>query len=157
MSRGLAACAIVLAACAGNGARQPAGQGGACEESPLALVQEKSAIVEAAGAALAVEVADTPRTRGRGLQHRRCDVTGLLLVAEAADEPMPIWMCEVEVPLDLAFLHAGRVVHVEEAVPPCAAPCGGCPTYGENVVVDAVLETPAGSFPLQVGDTVVVR
>ena len=127
------------------------GEANVCEESPGALVQVPSATVVADGASLRVEVADDDAERSIGLMHRRCDVSGLLLVVESPGSPLPIWMCNVQMPLDLAFLRDGVVQHVVEAAAPCSEPCDACPIYGADVGVDAVLETPAGSFPLRVG------
>ena len=135
----------LLGACGGSSSAE-------CEESPLALVQPPSAIVTAGGESLHVEVADTDEERSRGLQHRRCGVTGLLIVGERPGQPLPIWMCQVAMPLDLAFVRDEIVVHVVDGAAPCAEPCAACPIYGGDVSADAVLETPAGSFPLRVGE-----
>ncbi len=151
MIRPFALAAMLFASCA-----VPDTRDGGCEESPEALVQAPAATVRSGDASLPVEIADSDEKRMRGLQHRRCDVTGLLLVNEAPGTPLPIWMCEVFLDLDLAFVRDGIVVAVAEA-PPCDPPCESCPIYGADVPVDAVLETPAGTFPLQVGDAVEVR
>lgn len=128
------------------------GRADVCEEDPRALVQAPSATVTADGMSVRVEVADDDATRSHGLMHRRCDVGGLLLVAPAPGSPLPIWMCNVGMPLDLAFVRGGEVVHVVDAAPPCNDPCDACPIYGADVSVDAVLETPAGWFLLHAGD-----
>lgn len=140
---------LLLAACGEDG--------GVCEESPQALVQQTSATVIAGDRSLSVEVADSGEELTRGLQHRRCDFSGLLLVNPHPGSALPIWCCEVVQPLDLAFVRDGVVVEVAEDVAPCAAPCDRCPIFGEGVGVDAVLETQAGTFPLAVGDPLALR
>jgi uncharacterized membrane protein (UPF0127 family) len=52
------------------------------------------------------------------------------------------WMHQTPEPLDMLFVAAGQVVHVEAAVPPCLhLPCR---SYGVDVPVDGVLELAAG-------------
>lgn len=52
------------------------------------------------------------------------------------------WMHQTPEPLDMLFVAAGQVVHVETAVPPCLhLPCR---SYGVDVPVEGVLELAAG-------------
>ena len=54
-----------------------------------------------------------------------------------------IWMKNVRFPLDLLWLDSsGRVVHVEENVPPC--PEEPCPSYQPMRTASAVLELNGG-------------
>ncbi len=68
---------------------------------------------------LAVEVAETPSERARGLMGRESlpDDTGMLFVYEEADD-RSFWMLNTKVPLDMVFVDGDRrVVNVEHASP----------------------------------------
>lgn len=75
------------------------------------------------GAAIRVEVANTPLARSRGLSGRdRLDGDGLLLEWPDVGQH-PIWMSGMRFPLDIVWLdHAGVALAVEYAAQPCLEP-----------------------------------
>ncbi len=121
-----------------------------CKENLGAQTIEERVMVEVADATVDAELADDASERARGWRKRACNREAILLVPDEP-EPLPIWGCELVGALDVIGVHAGAVVYVER-LEPCAAPCGGCPTVGDGITVDAVLETPAGALEVAVGD-----
>lgn len=121
-----------------------------CEEDIRAQRLDDEVLLQVGAEAIDVEVADEPTERDRGWMHRRCDRRGLLLVPDAPD-PLPIWGCELVDPVDLHFIREGEVVDVVRTLMPCDSPCGECPVVGDDITVDAVLETLAGSITADVG------
>jgi hypothetical protein len=110
------------------------------------------------GHRLPVGIADTALTRARGLMFRDtlAPVAGLLIVFEQAARHA-IWMRHVRLPLDAAWLDdSGRIVHLEAALPPCAA--RPCPTWAPAEPALYVLETEAGVLAdCRVGGVVEIR
>ncbi|MEM6295407.1 MAG: DUF192 domain-containing protein [Myxococcota bacterium] len=123
-----------------------------CEENLGAQTLDERVMVEVGDATVEAELADEDVERDRGWRKRACDREAILLVLDTPG-PLPIWGCDLVAPLDVVGAYEGAVVYVER-VEPCAAPCGGCPTVGDGVTVDAVLETPAGALEVAVGDPV---
>jgi uncharacterized protein len=106
-----------------------------------------------------LEVARTSQQQAKGLMHREPlpDNRGMLFPFESA-RSVGFWMKNVPVPLDMVFLHQGKVVGIQNSAPPCAKQ--PCPVYGPQVPVDQVIELRAGranELGLQVGDSVVVK
>lgn len=103
-----------------------------------------SAKAELGGATILLEVARTPEERALGLMFRPAlpKDRGMLFPSDPA-RPARMWMKNVPVPLDLVFLHEGRVVGLGESIPPCAET--PCPSYGPfGRPVDQVIELRAG-------------
>ncbi len=126
----------------------------ACEEDVRAQVLARRAEITVGGESVDAEVAVSQVERERGWMHRRCGMEALALVPEAPAE-VPVWTCAMTSALDLFFVEGGSVVAVVRGAEPCAEPCGaGCPRFGEGVVVDAVIEAPAGALRAEVGDPV---
>jgi uncharacterized membrane protein (UPF0127 family) len=103
-----------------------------------------SAKVQIGTETLFLEVVRTPEERALGLMFRPTlpDNQGMLFPWNPA-RPARMWMKNVPVPLDMAFIHEGRVVDVAERVPPCVEI--PCPIYGPpEQAVDHVLELRAG-------------
>ncbi len=101
-----------------------------------------------------VEVAETPRQRTQGLQHRRSldPDAGMLFDFETV-EPVAMWMKNTYVPLDMLFIAAdGKVLNIaRDTTPLKLAPI---PSAGP---VRGVLEIRAGTaakFGIQAGDKV---
>jgi uncharacterized membrane protein (UPF0127 family) len=116
-----------------------------------------SAKAEVGSETILLEVARTPQERARGLMFRPAlpDDRGMLFPADPS-HPIRMWMKNVPVPLDLVFLHEGRVVAMAEQVPPCLE--ASCPSYGPfKRAVDQVLELRAGraaELGLSAGDPI---
>jgi uncharacterized membrane protein (UPF0127 family) len=121
-----------------------------CCEKTLVPAEEKTARVPAAFVRggtrhpVALEVADTPSARSRGLS-KRAEVpsgTGMLF-----DTPGPFWMRDTLVPLDLVWLSKSGMV-VDEATMPVPAP--GTPLHelplytARSGLAKYAVELPAG-------------
>jgi hypothetical protein len=90
---------------------------------------------------LAVEIADTPALRSRGLmfRHRLADDKGMLFLYEAV-QPVAMWMKNTYIPLDMVFLRAdGSIAEVAENTVPHSLD-----TIQSREAVAAVLEVAAG-------------
>ena len=121
-----------------------------CEEDVRAQQLDERLTLQVGQEAAEVEVADDVTERERGWMHRRCDRQGLLLVPDVP-EPLPIWGCGLVDPVDLHFIRGDEVVDVVRDVEPCGMPCDACPLHGEDVPVDAVVETLAGTLAADIG------
>ena len=135
------ALATVLVGCEG---------GTACLENVGAQVLEERVEVTLADQVVSAELADDAIERERGWKKRACDREGILLVPDRP-EPLPVWGCELVDAIDVIGLHEGTVAYVE-VLEPCGPPCGGCPTIGDAVPVDAVLEVPRNALEVVPGD-----
>lgn len=124
-----------------------------CEEDARAQTLDERVTVQIGDETVEAEVADEPVERERGWRHRRCGREGLLLMPDQQDE-LPIWGCELVAPVDLHLIRDSMVVEIVRELQPCDLPCISCPVVGEGVMVDAVLETPAGSLSAEPGDPV---
>jgi hypothetical protein len=112
-------------------------------------------VVIAGRVTLTVEVARSPEEQVRGLSGRRSlePDHGMLFVYERA-QPVSIWMKGMRFPLDILWIHAGRIVAIEKDAPPLT-PVGPERVY--TATADLVLEVPAGFTDRQkirVGDPV---
>ena len=93
----------------------------------------------------AVELAETPEQRERGLSGRT-DLprgTGMLFVYPGPGV-RSFWMVDMRFPIDLAWITEGRVVAVE-TLQPCPSR-DQCPAHESPTPVDVVLEVPAGAL-----------
>lgn len=105
-----------------------------------------SAQAEIGGRTILLEVPQSAEERALGLMFRPAlpEDRGMLF-SNAPPRPVRMWMKNVPVPLDMVFIHEGRVVGLLEQLPPCAETV--CPTYGLGTrAVDHVLELRAGSI-----------
>ncbi|MCG6896212.1 MAG: DUF192 domain-containing protein [Thiocapsa sp.] len=116
-----------------------------------------SAEAEIGGQTILLEVPRTAEERALGLMFRQplANDRGMLFSNHPA-RPVRMWMKNVPVPLDMVFIHEGRVVGLLEQVPPCAET--PCPIYGLGTrPVDHVLELRGGRIAelgLQPGDPI---
>lgn len=154
------AAARALAAAVAFGALAlPACEDPLCEEDIRAQVIDDRVEIELTDLTLLAELADDPVERDRGWKHRRCDREAILLIPDSPPAELSIWGCGLFEAVDAAFIADG-VVSAIERIEPCAEPCAGCPQVGggasgEAVLVDAVLELPAGiDASIEVGDAV---
>lgn len=124
-----------------------------CDEDIRAQVLDQRVTLTIGDEAIEAELADQMVERERGWMHRRCGREGLLLVPMERSA-LPVWGCGLIDAVDLYFIRAGTVVELTRGLPPCDAPCGECPVVGDEIEVDAVLETPAGALAVDVGAVV---
>lgn len=104
---------------------------------------------------LTVELARTPDEQVRGLSGRPGlgPGQGMLFVYDRP-RTVSIWMKDMRFSLDIVWIRAGRIVHIEKQAPPLA-PSGPARIY--TATADQVLEVPAGFTDRQrirVGDPV---
>jgi len=131
----------------------------ACERSAPAAPSEPAAPrarVTIGVHVVDAELADTPERQQRGLSGRRqlADGQGMLF---PYDEPglHGFWMPDMHFDIDILWIRAGRIVHVEARVPHDDART----IYRPPEPADLVLEVPAGSAEhrgWRVGDAVEV-
>lgn len=119
-----------------------------------------AAWVELRGQRIAVEVADDPQERGRGLMFRdRMEPgTGMLFVHEE-EQMLSYWMKNTRIALDILYFDdSRRLVSVQRDVPPCRL-ATQCPTYPSDGPARFVLELNAGeatSLGVQTGDMLTI-
>jgi uncharacterized membrane protein (UPF0127 family) len=117
---------------------------------------EPEAWVEIKGKRIAVEVADTPRKQEKGLGERDRLAWDKGMYFEYAKPAFyAFWMKGMRFSIDIVWLRGGRIVDLHSNVP--FEPGGNGPTVRPSVLVDAVLEVPAGtavSSGWQIGDPV---
>jgi hypothetical protein len=102
------------------------------------------------------EVADTPERKQRGLSGRRFlgESEGMLFPYEAPGR-YGFWMPDMHIDIDILWIRAGRIVHVESRVPHTDATT----VYRPREAAELVLEVPAGTAERRgwrVGDRVEV-
>ncbi len=104
-----------------------------------------NAWVEIGGQRYAVEVADDPEERARGLMFRDelAAGTGMLFIHER-QEPQAYWMKNTRIALDILYFDDSMaLVSQQRDVPPCSLG-DRCPSYPSNVPARYVLELNAG-------------
>jgi uncharacterized membrane protein (UPF0127 family) len=102
------------------------------------------------------EVADTPARQQRGLSGRPALPAGqgMLFVYDEPDL-RGFWMPDMRFAIDIVWIRAGRIVHVESDVPHVVS--GPLPVYRPAETADRVLEVAAGTVQRlgwRVGDAV---
>lgn len=103
-------------------------------------LQEK--ILTAGNTVLQVEIAETPQQQQTGLSYREHlkEGRGMLFVFNA-DGSHPIWMKDMQFPIDIVWLDATmKVVHIEQMVTPETYP----QSFQSPIPARYVLEVPAG-------------
>lgn len=109
---------------------------------------------------LAVEIADTPAEREKGLMNRTSLASdhGMLFIFEN-DGIYPFWMKNTLIPLDMIWIDSNKkIVAIIENVPICPKTIVNCPTYSPGTYARYVLEVNAGvvkQVGAKVGDAVV--
>jgi uncharacterized protein len=115
------------------------------------------------GTCFAVDIADTPQDRERGLMGVESlgDDEGMLFVFEG-DGAYQFWMKDTLIPLDMVWIDkGGRIVYIEKDAQPCEAQ--PCTVYGPpagSAPALYVLEVSGGTaerLSFAVGDEVVLR
>jgi uncharacterized membrane protein (UPF0127 family) len=105
------------------------------------------------------EIADTPERQRRGLSGRRSLARGEGMLF-LYDEPglRGFWMPDMHFDIDIVWIRAGRIVHIESRVPHVVT--GALPTYRPETPADTVLEVVAGTaaeLGWRVGDPVRIQ
>ncbi|HEY9881852.1 MAG TPA: DUF192 domain-containing protein [Leptolyngbyaceae cyanobacterium] len=119
-----------------------------------------SAKAELGGQEIFLEVAATREQQALGLMYRPAlPADRGMLFPFSPPRPVSFWMMNVPVPLDMVFVHQGKIKAIAESAPPCTAE--PCPTYGPpgRQIVDYVIELRAGraaELGLSAGDTVTI-
>lgn len=118
-----------------------------------------TAQVEINGELIELEVARTQEEQAMGLMYRDTLAAnrGMLFPLEPPRKAQ-FWMKNVEIPLDMIFLHEGEVRAIAQEVPPCTK--SPCPTYGADTKIDQVIELQGGraeELELEVGDALTVE
>jgi uncharacterized membrane protein (UPF0127 family) len=93
-------------------------------DSKLGYANFSKGVVKLDDVTLDVQVAqtDSQRTRGLMFQNQLPYNQGMIFVFNAEQE-VPIWMPNMQFPLDIIWFNAaGNVVHIEKNVPPCKSP-----------------------------------
>jgi uncharacterized protein len=107
-----------------------------------------------------LEVAQKPQQQSIGLMYRTFlpQNRGMLFPFKPAQQ-VSFWMKNCRIPLDMIFLHKGKVVGISANVPPCVA--DPCPSYGPKAqLVDQVIEVRGGrtvALGLKVGHAINIQ
>lgn len=102
-----------------------------------------------------LEVTETPEDMRQGLMYRSSlpNNRGMLFVFPSA-QPLVFWMKNCLISLDILYFRQGRLVSVQESVPPCLPESGqpdpdfdgaDCPKYPAVGLADTVVELNAGT------------
>ncbi len=124
--------------------------------STLASCQPANDHVTLDGHRFAVEIADTPHSREKGMMFREhlADDAGMLFLFDH-EAPRSFWMKNCKIPLDILYFDANRrLVSVQHNVPPCRSFDGRCPSYPSEKPARYVLELNGGlteSLGIQTG------
>ena len=131
-------------ACGPSRGAGDSGSGGAARAPGAQAALARGQVRIPSGKSFDVEVVQDPRARQRGLQHRaRLDPGEGMLFVFPRPAKERFWMYECLIPLDILWLDAaGRVIHIENALPICSAL--PCPDYGPDQDALYVLELGAG-------------
>lgn len=112
------------------------------------------------GTFIDLEVAETVAQQEMGLMYRTylAGDRGMLFSFKPA-QITRFWMKNTKIPLDMVFIHRGKVVAIADNVPPCTQE--PCAVYGpDRLLVDQVIELRAGraaELKLKVGDGIAVE
>jgi uncharacterized protein len=90
-------------------------------DSKLAEVKFPRGTIKIDNKMLDVQIAETDAQRTRGLmfQNELTDDQGMIFVF-SQEQIVPIWMLNMQFPLDIIWFDAnGNVIHIEKNVPPC--------------------------------------
>lgn len=106
-----------------------------------------------------IEVADTYKTRQKGLMHRSSlgKNKGMFFIFSES-KAYDFWMPNVNFPLDIVWISEDMKVVDIKTVPPCMeVETKNCPFYTPDGKAKYVLEVNANSFPGVIGENVVVN
>lgn len=101
------------------------------------------------GNTIKLEVASTPEEIERGLMYRTslAEDAGMIFLFNPP-RAVKFWMYHTLIPLDMCFIHKGRIVKVFENVPPCHSEdpreCITYPKEDPGILVSEVIELAGG-------------
>jgi uncharacterized membrane protein (UPF0127 family) len=127
---------------------------------PLLAMAQAQPWVKLKGQHINVELALNDASRMRGLMFREHLAAnhGMLFVFEQ-ETPQAFWMKNTKIPLDILYFdHAGKLVSLQEHVPPCTA--DPCPAYPSNAPALYVLELGGGEaakLGIKLGETLEIH
>lgn len=115
---------------------------------------------EIGNAKIRVEVVSTIQEQRRGLGNRTsiAEGTGMLFYFDDVKDGF-MWMKQMLIPIDIVWIRQGRVIFIEEKIPPPPPMTkdSRLKHYGVGVMADKVLELPAGyvsKAKISIGDKV---
>lgn len=119
----------------------------------LANAETPSYRVKAGEQEFQVEIADSREQKRLGLAHRRTmPASHGLLMTFTKDKIIPVWMKDMQFPLDVVWISANGVIVDLQTLPLCQQ--SPCPIFKPRQPARFVLEVGAGLFPLNRGDKV---
>ena len=128
--------------------------------APVVVAAQFLPYVNLKGHRFVVELAQDEASRERGLMYREhMDANhGMLFVFEQ-EMPQAFWMKNTKIPLDMLFFdHAGKLVSVQEHVPPCVAdPCSVYPSKGPASYVLELNSGMAAKIGVKQGDSLEIH
>jgi uncharacterized protein len=106
-----------------------------------------------------LEVARTPRQQEIGLMFRQHlpENRGMLFPVDPP-QTIALWMKQTRVPLDVIYIRNGKIVKIDQNLPPCLTE--RCEIYSSGGTIDTVIEVVGGTvakLKLKVGDAVVIQ
>jgi uncharacterized protein len=106
-----------------------------------------------------LEVARTPRQQEIGLMFRQHlpENRGMLFPVDPP-KAIALWMKQTRIPLDVIYIRNGKIVKIDQNLPPCQTE--RCEIYASGGTIDAVIEVVGGTaakLPIKIGDTVEVQ
>ncbi|MBU2515098.1 DUF192 domain-containing protein [bacterium] len=112
---------------------------------------------------ISVEIAqsETEQQMGLGNRFALAEGSGMLFTYRKPGNRV-FWMKRMHFAIDILWLLQGKIVHIEENVPPpeSGTPDSNLKLYGKGIVADMVLEVPAGYTrrnKINTGDTVQIK
>ena len=118
-----------------------------CFMANTSSIEAKMPVVKIGDNVVKLEVADTDKKIERGLMFRTSlDKDCGMVFLFNPPRKVKFWMFNCLMPLDMIFTKDGKIVKIEENVPPCKSKDPRqCPTYPDTpVFVDKVVEVNAG-------------
>ncbi len=121
------------------------------------LQVEAKAAIE--GHIFELEVAKTARQQEIGLMFRQhlAENRGMLFPVNPP-QSIDLWMKQTRIPLDVIYIRNGKIVKIDQNLPPCVN--DQCEVYSSGGVVDKVIEIVGGTsekLQLKVGNTVSIQ
>lgn len=111
------------------------------------------------GHIFALEVAKTSRQQEIGLMFRQhlAENRGMLFPV-SPPQSIDLWMKQTRIPLDVLYIRNGKIVKIDQNLPPCVT--DRCEVYTSGVDVDSVIEIAGGTaekLHLKVGNTASIQ